>query len=67
LSYAARHEVVLEVRDDGRGIGDALAKPGHFGIHGMKERAAKAMMKLTIESESDRGTCVRLIVPTPSS
>jgi signal transduction histidine kinase len=67
LSYAARHEVVLEVRDDGRGIGDALAKPGHFGIHGMKERAAKAKMKLTIESEPDRGTCVRLIVPTPSS
>jgi signal transduction histidine kinase len=65
LSYAARDEVILEVSDDGHGIGDALEKPGHFGINGMKERAMKAKMKLTIESGPERGTCVKLIVPTP--
>jgi signal transduction histidine kinase len=64
LSYAARDEVVLEVTDDGKGFGDVPAKLGHFGINGMKERATKAKLKLTIESAPERGTCLRLVVPT---
>ncbi len=56
-------EIALEVRDDGRGFdpGDPAAA-GHFGLTGMRERAAALGGHLEITSQTDIGTTVRLIV-----
>jgi len=57
----------LRVRDDGKGIdakilsGDGRA--GHFGLHGMRERANLVGGKLTVWSELDSGTEIELSVP----
>ena len=57
----------LRVRDDGKGIGDEVlrgeGREGHYGLHGMKERAKLVGGKLTIWSEVDSGTEIELIIP----
>jgi signal transduction histidine kinase len=64
--FDREEQVVLRVKDDGRGF-DATRLPavssGHFGLFGMKERAEKVKGELTIESHVGRGTEVRLSVP----
>jgi signal transduction histidine kinase len=61
-------EVALEVRDDGCGFaaGDRPASPqGHFGLTGMRERAAAIGGTLEVSSEPGAGTSVRLRAPAP--
>jgi len=57
----------LRVRDDGKGIGSEVlrgdGREGHYGLHGMKERAKIVGGKLTIWSEVDGGTEIELIIP----
>ena len=57
----------LRVRDDGRGIDPAVLLPqgrqGHYGLPGMRERAAEIGGKLAVWSELDAGTEVELTVP----
>ena len=57
----------LRVRDDGKGIDkEVLSRKdaeGHFGLHGMRERAALIGAELTVWSEIDAGTEVELHVP----
>jgi len=57
----------LRVRDDGKGIGPEILRgdgpKGHYGLHGMKERAKLVGGKLTIWSEVDSGTEIELIIP----
>ncbi|MER5218937.1 sensor histidine kinase [Streptomyces flaveus] len=60
-------EVVLDVRDDGRGF-DPLALPsrnghGGFGLDGMRARAERIAGSLTVESEPEHGTAVSARVP----
>ncbi|WP_211270809.1 sensor histidine kinase [Streptomyces yerevanensis] len=60
-------EVVLDVRDDGRGF-DPLALPsrnghGGFGLDGMRARAERIAGSLTVESEPGHGTAVSARVP----
>jgi signal transduction histidine kinase len=60
--------LVLEIEDDGRGFEVSTApgsEEGHFGITGMRERAASMKADLTIQSSRD-GTRVLLEVPIPS-
>jgi signal transduction histidine kinase/ligand-binding sensor domain-containing protein len=57
--------VTLRVTDDGRGFDideTASAATGHYGLTGMRERAARAGGRLTIRS-STGGTFVEAIVP----
>ena len=60
-------ELRLRVRDDGKGIdpnvlsGDGRA--GHFGLHGMRERAKLLGGNLTVWSEIDSGAEVELSIP----
>ncbi len=60
----------LEIRDDGRGF-DPGALPdghrGHFGLLGMRERAAKLNASLRIESTPEDGTfiCLEVDLKTP--
>ncbi|WP_328774072.1 sensor histidine kinase [Streptomyces sp. NBC_00286] len=60
-------EVVLDVRDDGRGF-DPLTLPsrnghGGFGLDGMRARAERIAGSLTVESEPGHGTAVSARVP----
>ena len=64
LRYA--DDLALRVSDSGTGIDPAIAdtgKDGHFGLQGMRERAARIGGKLTIESSTNSGTEIKLIVP----
>jgi signal transduction histidine kinase len=64
LRYA--HDLALRVGDNGTGIDPAIAdrgKDGHFGLQGMRERAARIGGKFTLVSSSNSGTEIRLIVP----
>jgi signal transduction histidine kinase len=64
LRYA--RDLTLLVDDDGIGIDPAVAhrgKDGHFGLQGMRERAARIGGKLTLGSSSNSGTEIKLIVP----
>jgi signal transduction histidine kinase len=38
-------------------------KEGHFGLDGMRERAARIASKLTVASSANSGTEINLIVP----
>lgn len=64
LSYI--QDLILRVRDNGRGISTEVAahgKEGHFGLVGVRERAARLRAKLTFSSPRGLGTLVELIVP----
>ena len=58
-------QLALVVRDDGPGFSPAaaLAKPGHYGLRGMQERALALGGRLTIASNPGEGTTVTLTVP----
>ena len=56
------HAFELRVRDDGRGIREA-ARPGHWGLAGMRERAAAIGARLDIGPGAGGGTVVALAVP----
>ena len=62
-----QQQLRLNVRDDGIGIGrNALGgegRAGHFGLHGMRERAKLMGGALAVWSEMDSGTEVELSVP----
>src|SRR4029450_13148971 len=65
IRYDKRH-FHLTVRDDGKGIDDEamLQQPaGHFGLHGMRERAEIVGGRLEVWSKRDTGPEVELIVP----
>jgi signal transduction histidine kinase len=56
-------QVVLEIRDNGRGFDPSDGHPGHFGLHSMRSRAAEIGARLTIASAPGSGTAVRVRVP----
>jgi len=57
----------LRVRDDGKGIDRSClvedGRAGHYGLHGMRERAKVVGGKLAVWSELDSGTEVELSIP----
>jgi ligand-binding sensor domain-containing protein/signal transduction histidine kinase len=61
----------LRVRDDGKGIdskllsGDGLV--GHYGLHGMRERAKLVGGKLAVWSKLDSGAEVELSIPASTA
>jgi signal transduction histidine kinase len=59
-------EIALIVRDDGQGFETSLEPPpGHYGLTGMRERAATIGGVLEVTSELGFGTTVRLQMMTP--
>jgi signal transduction histidine kinase len=77
-SGAKTIEVVLEskvdtlqltVKDDGAGFSreNGNVRPGHYGLIGMKERAAQIGAQLSLASEPGRGTTVSVLLPTKVS
>jgi signal transduction histidine kinase/ligand-binding sensor domain-containing protein len=65
--YRSHGNLVLELRDDGRGFAGDGANSIHAGNgHGLRTMAARAEAvggHLTVDSAPDRGTCVRVVVP----
>jgi signal transduction histidine kinase/ligand-binding sensor domain-containing protein len=64
LEYA--HDLTVRIRDDGVGIDPAVletGKDGHFGLRGMRERAARIGGRVAIDTAPLSGTAVTLIVP----
>ena len=62
LERAGEH-LTLSIIDDGRGFDVAqLAPKGHYGLQGMRERAAMVGGELEVESRPGEGTTVRLRV-----
>lgn len=58
--------LAMAVRDNGKGFdpdGNGSAKPGHFGLEGMRERAQKLGGELTIESAPGAGTTITVCIP----
>lgn len=65
-----RGEGVLEIRDDGRGFASGNGQKeagGHYGLVGMRERAARAGGSVTVTSVPGRGTTVRAAFPLPAA
>jgi signal transduction histidine kinase len=63
-------EVALEVRDDGSGFEmqpgvPFNGQPGHYGLTGMRERAAAIGGSFQVESAPGAGTSVKLRAPAP--
>jgi len=64
LDYA--HDLTLRIRDNGVGIDPAVlgkGKDGHFGLRGMRERAARISGRLAIDTAPSSGTTITLVVP----
>lgn len=69
VSYAPAR-FVLRVHDDGAGLPAGTARgteaiPGHYGLSGMRERAARAGGRLEIEGVEGVGTEVALVIDNP--
>jgi signal transduction histidine kinase len=62
-----RHEGALELRieDDGVGFDPQRKVPGHYGLEGMRTRAAILGAQLQIDSAEGRGTSVVVRLPIP--
>jgi signal transduction histidine kinase/ligand-binding sensor domain-containing protein len=59
-------EFKISIRDDGRGIDETVIKhgrEGHWGLHGMRERAAAIHGRLRVLSRVGAGTEVEIVVP----
>jgi signal transduction histidine kinase/ligand-binding sensor domain-containing protein len=64
-----KEAVRLVVSDDGRGFDPEAAaaeNPGHFGLVGLRERAARLGATLRLDSQPGRGTNVEVTVPLAS-
>jgi signal transduction histidine kinase/ligand-binding sensor domain-containing protein len=60
----------LRIRDDGRGIPTEMmeaGRPGHYGISGMRERAAQIGARLEIWSGPNAGTEIELSIPASTA
>jgi signal transduction histidine kinase/ligand-binding sensor domain-containing protein len=66
-----RQQFRLRVQDDGKGFDEALlprqAAAGHYGVPGMRERAALMGGTLTVWSKEGAGTAVELCIPSRSA
>lgn len=56
-------DVVLRIRDDGKGFDAAAVAAGHLGLTGMRARADKIGATYEVRSRPGEGTTVEVIVP----
>jgi signal transduction histidine kinase len=57
-------QMLLQIRDDGRGLAPSRTEPDQLGLDIMRERAETIGATLDIESWADRGTQITLVWPT---
>ena len=56
-------DVVLRIRDDGKGFDQTAVPDGHLGITGMRARADRIGATYTVTSRAGEGTTVEVVVP----
>jgi signal transduction histidine kinase/ligand-binding sensor domain-containing protein len=64
--HFGRASLDLSVQDEGAGMDEAVLRagtPGHYGLVGMRERAARIGAAFKIQSAPGRGTTVHISVP----
>jgi signal transduction histidine kinase/sugar lactone lactonase YvrE len=66
VDYGER-TLALSVADDGKGFVVEIPTSGHYGLTGMRERAALIRAEIEIISKPGLGTTVRLKVPAPEA
>ncbi|MBB3222261.1 sensor histidine kinase [Pseudoduganella umbonata] len=66
LDYGSR-SFAVRIRDNGRGLAESVAaaggRPGHWGLVGMRERAASIGATLDIDSKPGAGTDITVTLP----
>ena len=63
IDYAVRY-LKIDVQDDGDGFDtDAAPRGDHFGLVGMRERAARIGGRLDVVSRPGKGSAIRLRIP----
>ena len=70
VTLAYSRDIMMRIADDGEGIEPGLlthGRPGHFGIAGMHERAARIGALLRIEAVATGGSVVALTLPRANS
>jgi NarL family two-component system sensor histidine kinase YdfH len=55
--------ITFDIEDNGIGFDPAQVTTGHYGLLGLRERARLMNGHLLVDSESGRGTTVRLCLP----
>jgi signal transduction histidine kinase len=66
LEYSAQ-AVRLEVSDDGVGFEPHATKDGHFGLHGIRDRATQVGGRATINSAPGEGSTLTIELPTAAA
>lgn len=64
---AQANEIVLEMRDDGKGFDATGSFPGHLGLRSMLERMSRVDGTLTIKSIPGEGTCIKAKLRLPET
>lgn len=66
--YRDRQQLIVEIRDNGRGIGETdLHKPKSFGLRGIRERVRSLNGELSVSAGEQGGTHIVLSLPLKSS
>lgn len=55
--------LTMTITDDGVGFDPDAARPGHYGLAGLREQALLIDADLAIESAPQRGTTIRVVLP----
>lgn len=70
-SHYDEGQLRLRIRDDGKGmeaqVVDGAGRPGHWGLHGMRERAKVIGGNLELWSNFESGTEVELTIPASAA
>ncbi len=61
--YQSHQSILVEIQDNGTGFDPDKVKSGHFGLLGLRERARLAGGSMTIESNHNQGTIIKMNLP----
>jgi signal transduction histidine kinase len=57
------HRMVVMINDDGVGLPADWARPGHFGLRGLRERVVHLGGVLTVVNREPHGVCLTAEIP----
>lgn len=62
-SYEGGQHMLITVNDDGIGLPQSWARPGHFGLRGLTERVEHLGGRLTVANRQPHGLCLTADIP----
>ena len=63
VAASSRTNLMLSVEDDGVGFDASAMQTGHYGLRGMRERAALVGAHLEMNSKAGKGTLISVVLP----